>query len=675
MSGETLASVTGVSTELFGRDEAGKPLLPLSAEPLYTFGKLVRGLEFTLLDLFGKGQLSGTTHTCIGQELCQMAVVRAMPHPDDAVLSNHRNHGHFLTYSGNFRGLLAEIMGREGGVCGGIGGSQHLAYRHFHSNGVQAGMTGIGVGEALARKRRGSSGIVAVIIGDGTTGEGMLYESLNLASIWKVPVLFVVENNGIAQTTPTSETIGGGLEARGSAFGLRTWRFNDASETFFEDTEEVVNQVRMTGTPGFLIIDTERLGPHSKGDDLRSAEMMTAIRDRDPLLRLGDRIPAERRREIDSAVAEFLLEETKWAEAQPDALQLLTQSTIPLFPNVAEPVTPPAAPHGNVRAALNAALDSLLTELPECLILGEDLHDPYGGAFKVTAGLSTKYPGRVISTPISEAGITGAAIGLALAGFRPIVEIMFADFITLAMDQIYNHAVKFPGMFPDAAVPLLLRTPSGGRRGYGPTHSQSPENLACAVPGLTVLFPSQRHDVGQILRRAVIHWPSPKICFEHKLLYGLKCEPLHYVELPADANDAGASLFPVLVSGATDPDVTLVAYGYSVVLAEELSARLAEEELEVEIIAPCLLSPLPKHTLLSRLLQRKRILVIEETVSDCGFGAEIGALLASASYRGTFQRVGTPRIPIPAARSLEAQVVPGVESMMTAILDLLFPPA
>ena len=130
------------------------------------------------------------------------------------------------------------------------------------------------------------------------------------------------------------------------------------------------------------------------------------------------------------------------------------------------------------------------------IVLGEDLHDPYGGAFKVTAGLSTEFPGRVISTPISEAGVVGASIGLALAGYRPIAEIMFADFVTLAMDQLYNHAVKFPGMFEDMRVPIVVRTPSGGRRGYGPTHSQSPENLMTAVPGLTVVFPSHRHDSG-----------------------------------------------------------------------------------------------------------------------------------------------------------------------------------
>jgi len=593
-----------------------------------------------------------------------MGVVRALTHPEDAVLSNHRNHGHFLTYSGDVRGLIAEIMGREGGVCGGMGGSQHLAYGHFHSNGVQAGMTGIGVGQALARKLRGSSGIVAVIVGDGTTGQGLLYESMNLASIWNVPVLFVLENNGIAQTTPTAHTVGGSIEARGAAFGLRTWRLDDASPSFFSDTEAIVSETRRAGAPGLLVIDTCRLGPHSKGDDLRPNDEMERIRDRDPLMRLGDTIRESRRLEIDSVNSEFLAGVLEWAK-------LPAPLWVAAAPSRATGRR--TAPADNVRMALGGALDSLLAANRECLLLGEDLHDPYGGAFKVTAGLSSKYPEQVISTPISEAGITGAAIGLALAGFRPIVEIMFADFLTLAMDQLYNHAAKFPGMFPEAHVPLLIRTPSGGRRGYGPTHSQSPEHLACAIPGMTVLFPSHRHDPGAILESGVRDWPYPKIYFEHKLLYGLPCHPADYRELTPDPADPGADLFSTLVSGASDPDVTLVAYGYSVVMAEELVARLAEEELIVEIVAPSLLSPFPKQTILRHLLKRERILVIEETYAEYGIGAEIGALLAGAGYRGRFHRIGAPRVPIPAARSLEAQVLPGVDALMNAVLDVLLP--
>ena len=165
-------AVIGGNCGLFERSTGGKPAIGRDAESVYAFGVLLRKTEELLLRLFSQGLLSGTTHTCIGQEICAMSVVRTLNHPADIVLSNHRNHGHFLTYSGDFPGLVAEIMGREAGVCGGIGGSQHLAFRGFHSNGVQGGMTALGVGHALALKRGGENGIVTAIIGDGTTRPG-----------------------------------------------------------------------------------------------------------------------------------------------------------------------------------------------------------------------------------------------------------------------------------------------------------------------------------------------------------------------------------------------------------------------------------------------------------------------------------------------------------------------
>jgi 2-oxoisovalerate dehydrogenase E1 component len=658
---------------LFERKTGGKPTIGCDMQSIYSFALLIRRTEELLLRLFSQGLLSGTTHTCIGQELCAMSVVRALNNPADVVLSNHRNHGHFLTYSGDFLGLVAEIMGRTAGVCGGIGGSQHLAFRGFHSNGVQGGMTAIGAGHALALKRREENGIVVAIIGDGTTGQGLLYESLNLASIWAVPMLFVLENNNIAQTTPTADTIGGSLEARGSAFGLRTWRLNDSDPDFLKSSESVVEELRASRQPGFLVIDTCRLSPHSKGDDLREPKVMEALRARDPLARLGRDLGPDLKGEIDKAADEFLNEVYRQAMASPEAefnepkRHIFVADRIP--PDAANAITDNRGT--NVRASLNHALDELLACHPEVILLGEDLHDPYGGAFKVTAGLSTRYPGRVISTPISEAGVVGAAIGLALHGYRPVVEIMFADFLSLAMDQLYNHAVKFPGMFPDSRVPLVVRTPSGGRRGYGPTHSQSPENLMTGVPGLTIVFPSHRHDPGLLLRRAVLGWNSPTVFFEHKLLYGRTVDNAGYRELEPDPSDPGAAWFPALSRGSGEPDVSLVAYGDSVQLAESVATQLEEEEISFEIVAPSLLAPLPRATLVKHLLRSPRIVVIEEAPAEFGFAAELGTALLEAGFQGRYRRVGSPPVPIPAARSLETTVLPSEQVVLDCVIDAI----
>jgi 2-oxoisovalerate dehydrogenase E1 component len=652
-------------------DPLGKPVIGLDDASLYRYAHLIRCTEQLILDLFTRGQLSGTTHTCLGQELCQMSVVRALHHADDVVLSNHRNHGHFLTYSGHFVGLVAEIMGRSAGVCGGYGGSQHIAYRHFHSNGVQAGMTALGTGLALARHQAGSSGIVAVIVGDGTLGEGLLYESLNLASIWKLPVLFVVENNGIAQTTATAATIGGTIEGRAAAFGLRSWRLDDAAPGFVRAVDEVVRTLRADRLPSLLIIDTCRLGPHSKGDDLRAPEERQRIERRDPLQSLGQRLDATERGAIETQNQAFVREVEATALASPAARfeRVPRHALRPARAGRSQLVQDARAP--NVRAAINRALADLLQACPDIVVLGEDLHEPYGGAFKVTAGLSERFAGRVISTPISEAGIVGAGIGLALAGGRPVVEIMFADFVTLALDQLYNHAVKFPGMFPDCAVPLVVRTPCGGRRGYGPTHSQSVENLLVAVPGLTVVYGSHRHNVGQLLVDASTRWPNPTVFLEHKLLYGSAQEPGGFETLPAADDDPGSALFPTLRAGSRNPDVTLVGFGGMLPMVEQAAERLArDEELEVEIIAPALLAPLPRHTLVAALRDRPRVVLVEESHHHHGVSAELLASLAEAGWRGRAGRVGMDPVPIAAARSLEAAQLPDEQDIVDATLDL-----
>lgn len=656
---------------IFAVDAFGKPSIGTTPSELFAYGHLIRQTEKLILDLFGRGLVSGTTHTCLGQELCQMSVVRALGHPDDYVLSNHRNHGHFLTYSGNFVGLVAEIMGRKDGVCGGYGGSQHLAFRHFHSNGVQAGMTGIGVGLATALKVKESQGIVAVIIGDGTLGEGLLYESMNLASIWNAPVLFVVEHNGIAQTTYTRDTIGGDIELRGKAFGLLTWQLSDRDDDFSIQVENVVSELRQARRPGMLVIDTGRLGPHSKGDDLRDPAELENLTAKDPLLAFETNLPAAQVEAIKAACKAFLGEVERVAmQSAPARFDPVPEHVFKPALDIEFPAAESAVP--NIRAALNDALYKLLEHDPDVMLLGEDLHDPYGGAFKVTAGLSEKFKGRVISTPISEAGITGAGIGLAMAGKKPIVEIMFADFLTLCMDQIYNHAVKFPGMFAELTVPIVIRAPCGGRRGYGPTHSQSLENIFVSVPGLTVVFGSHRHSLGQLLIDATTRWPNPTLFLEHKLLYGEKPDPAGYQAISAEPDDIGADLFPTLRSGSDDPDITLLSYGGMLPIAEK-AARILEqsEELSVEIIAPALLAPLPRCSLMNALLHRPRILVVEEAHHHFGFSAEVLAMLAENGYQGKVARLGTAQVPIASARSMESMQLPDEEAIVAAVMDIL----
>jgi 2-oxoisovalerate dehydrogenase E1 component len=424
------------------------------------------------------------------------------------------------------------------------------------------------------------------------------------------------------------------------------------------------------GEPTLLIIDTERLGPHSKGDDLRDADEMRRIRRRDPLAALGRTLNDQERNAIETEVAAVIANAHTRALASPPAEQLTTERTI-LRPAKWKTPSLHTPVEGNVRRQLNSALRELLQNDSRVILLGEDLHDPYGGAFKVTAGLSTEFPGRLISTPISEAAIAGTGIGLAMSGFRPVLEVMFADFLTLCMDQLFNHAVKFPGMFPNTEVPLVIRTPSGGGRGYGPTHSQCPENLLAAIPGLTVICPTHRHPVGRMLESAVLRWPNPSIFFEHKLLYGETASAGSFIALKADDNDPGTELFPTMVLPCETPDLTIVTYGGMLPLIERVKHDLLDEEILIEIVAPALLNPLPRHQLGSLLRPRPAVLVVEEAYAEAGFGSAVGSLLLEQGFRGRFAHVHPPPVPIPAARSLETRILPGYSHVLQRALELL----
>ena len=252
----------------------------------------IRGFETRLLELFAQAKLFGTTHTGLGQEAVAVAVMENLA-PEDIIFSSHRCHGHYLARFDDPAGLLGELMGRVNGVCGGRGGSQNLCREGFYSSGVQGGYLPIAAGMAYAEKAKGSGAIVVAFLGDGTLGEGVVYEALNLASLKSVPLLLVLEANGYAQSTPTALGVAGSMVGRAVAFGI------DAGEVESNDVEVLEARfraaaaaVRESGRPRMEIVHTYRLGPHSKGDDDRPPGEIDAWRDRDPLAILKTRLLA-----------------------------------------------------------------------------------------------------------------------------------------------------------------------------------------------------------------------------------------------------------------------------------------------------------------------------------------------------------------------------------------------
>ena len=639
---------------------------------LYAKALLIRSVEERLLALFAEGKLFGTVHTCIGQEWTGVAVAAAL-REGDLLFSNHRGHGHYLAWTDDVEGLIAEIMGKQTGMCGGRGGSQHMCAKGFFSNGIQGGIVPVAAGLALAQKLQGLPNITIVFIGDGTLGEGVLYETLNIAAKWELPLLIVLENNLYAQSTAQHQTLAGDICARAAACGITTvhsdtWNPDDLLLT----TAESVDEVRSGRRPLFLRIDTYRLMPHSKGDDDRDPQEVQRYREKDPLVRflqVSDpedvaQLNARHQARIDAAVASADAASYTAASRSADDVPALT----PLEWQPTRIATPERLVH-----LLHAALQRNMQQHDRIVLLGEDIEGPYGGAFKVTKTLSMTFPGRVRNTPISEAALVGLGNGLALHGWLPVCEIMFGDFLALAFDQWLNHAAKFHYMYNEQVrVPLIVRTPMGGKRGYGPTHSQSLEKHFLGVPGTRVLALHARYDPGLVYDTLFATIDRPTLVIENKLLYGARVSD----QVPAGfVLEHTAELFPTTrLRPVGPPDVTILCYGGLVHEVECAVERLFDEhEVICEVLCPLQLYPLNPWPIVASVQQSGRLLVVEEGVSFAAFGAEAVAQLVENAPGVVRQvrRLAAPLHPIPSCGPLERALLPGEQQVVEAVMQLV----
>jgi acetoin:2,6-dichlorophenolindophenol oxidoreductase subunit beta len=330
----------------------------------------------------------------------------------------------------------------------------------------------------------------------------------------------------------------------------------------------------------------------------------------------------------------------------------------------------------NVLNSLNAALHKMLSEDPRVVVVGEDLLDPYGGAFKVTKGLSTKFPGRVLTTPLSEAGFTALAAGMAMRGLRPVVEIMFGDFLMLAADQIINHIGKYRWMYNDKVrVPLVIRTPMGGRRGYGPTHSQTLEKHFIGAPGWHVVAPSPFHEPGTLLYRAVLEDDDPVLFIENKTMYA---RPVREAPSEGRLGDFHARVtsgrYPTVTmsfDSFTRADVTLVAYGGMAELAEAAAEQLLmREEILCEVVVPSSVSPVDLEPILESLRRTGKLVVCEEGTQTAGWGAELIAAVSAQAFEllhAAPLRVAAKDLPIANTSTLETATLPQLEDIDHAV--------
>lgn len=622
---------------------------------------LIREVEQTFLRLFAEGRMNGTVHTCVGQEFSAVAVAGQL-RAEDWITSNHRCHGHFIAKTGNWKGLVDELMGLKSGVCMGVGSSQHLFARGFLSNGPQAALVPVGTGIALHQRHRGSQAICASFIGEGTLGEGVLYEALNLAALWHVPQLFICENNLYSQSTPQANGVAGSLRGRAEAFGIRyfeadTWNV----AALMAVAQQAIDYVRNEARPAFLTIRTYRLNAHSKGDDDRDRAEIAAFGERDPLNRLLAGNASWRA--VQAELSAELTAHTKAAASEVLSEAEYVHDQLPRNPGTqrAEVRNEKIRMH----AALNRAYRSALAR--GAYLIGEDITDPYGGAFKVTKGLSSEFPLRVLGTPISEAGITGVGIGLALMGSPAYVEIMFGDFVTNVFDQLISNASKFFHMYAfQASAPVRIRTPMGGKRGYGPTHSQSLEKHLVGIDNLAVFALSSLADPADAIA-AIDRLPMPAVVVESKIDYG---RFLWQGNPDYRAIQEGGALGTLVLSPLRRaPTVTVVCYGETArEIADQLEEIFVETDCVIELVVPISLHPLNLPPILDSGLRTQRVVVVEDGSVAFGFGAEVLAQLAEVQPGLSCSRIGAEPVPVPSVASLEKALLPSARKLITVLL-------
>jgi 2-oxoisovalerate dehydrogenase E1 component len=632
---------------------------------------LIRAVEERLLTLFSEGKLFGTVHTCIGQEWTGVAVAEALVE-GDLIFSNHRCHGHYLARTGDVDGLIAEIMGKQTGICGGRGGSQHLCAHGFFSNGVQGGIAPVSAGLAMAQKINATGNVAVCFIGDGTLGEGALYESLNVASKWSLPLLIVLENNGYSQSTAQGQTLAGSIRDRAGAFAIETAHANtwDPGE-LIGVMDEAVRRVRAECRPAFVQVDTYRLMAHSKGDDDRDAAEVEGYWAKDPLVvfaqenvDLAATFAKDHDLRIDAAVTA--------ADDAPYTDVATTGDEVQAF-QMPRWIATEFEATGRVVNRIHAALERNMEKDDRIVLLGEDIEGPYGGAFKATKDLNARFPGRVWNTPISEGAITGIGNGMAMAGLRPVCELMFGDFMTLAADQLINHASKFRYMYNEqVSVPMVVRTPMGGKRGYGATHSQSLEKHFLGLPGTQMIALHHRCDPADLYDAIFAELDRPTIVIENKLLYGARVSSaapegfaLEHTEEP----------FPTTrLRPEGDADVTVLCYGGMLPDAEEAAIALFEEhEIVCEILCPTQLYPFNPWPIAQSLHRTGCLVTVEEGLSFAAFGAEAIAQLheCAPGYIQHVRRVAPPRHPIPSCGPLEKEVLPGASHIIAAVREMV----
>jgi 2-oxoisovalerate dehydrogenase E1 component len=631
----------------------------------------------------GAGEFAFTYWPATGQEAIA-AALGAVLESDDQLITTYRGLHDQIAKGVPLGPLVAEILTRRTGVNKGKGGAMHIAHPPSGlvlSTGIVGSGIPIGVGVALASVLQGTGRVTVASFGDGATGTGSFHEAVNLASLWRLPIVFLCQNNGYAEMTPTSEgqpVPSAALRAQGYGIFGGQVDGNDP-DAVHRALHAAVSRARSGAGPTLLECVTYRLSGHYFGDPMRyvPAEELEAAKAAEPVAAYRSRLieegvldeagaaDAERRatEEVEAAfVAALAAEAPDPHEATIDIYRVRERGDSD-GPGTAQ--TPPAGAATtdlSMRDALNRALAEALAADPSVFLIGEDLADPGGGISQITKGLSTTFGAdRVRDTPISEAAIVGAAVGAAAAGLRPVAEVMIMDFISIALDQLVNHAAKARFMSGGLLqIPMTLRTAVFGGIGSGATHSQTLETWLAHIPGLKVAVPSTPADAKGLLTSCIFD-DDPCVLVENVALYGT-----------VGPVPDGEFRIPLGVADVKRPgtDVTVVTYGRSVRDALAAAETLSSEGIDVEVVDLRSLVPLDSTTVLASVAKTHRAVVAHHATRFAGFGAEVAGLINDELFgelEAPVRRVGAEFAPIGSAAVLEAAVMPSAAGLVDAI--------
>lgn len=636
---------------------------------------VIRRFEERVAELYRDGLVPGFVHLSIGQEAAAVGACWPLG-PADVITSTHRGHGHCLAKGLDPQAMFAELMGRDAGTNRGRGGSMHIAdpgLGIFGANGIVAAGVPIAAGAAAAAQLRGDGTVAVAFFGDGAVATGAFHEALNLAAVWDLPVVFFCENNGYAEFSPTATQHAATLEQRATGAGVEFVGVdgNDvvATATAMAD---VVARVRAGSGPVVVEATTYRRHGHYEGDPVRyrSEDELHRWEALDPLTLHARRLREAGVSEDDIAAVEAeVAAAIDGAASAARALPPPSPSTLHDFVLRPRPVRvePPPPPEGSpvfrTMDAVRLALEAELEADERVFVAGIDVGEG-GNVFGLTRGLRERFGDRVRDTPISETAIVGLGVGAAMAGMRPVVEVMYVDFLGVCFDQLLNQAAKLPFMTGGAAeMALTVRTQFGAGRSSGSQHSQSLEVLLAHVPGLTVVMPSTPADTYGLLRAAVQD-PNPVVFIENRLLYGMKGP-----RPPVD------HVVPIGVSTVVRPgsDVTVVSVSRMVHEALAAAEELAAEGIDVEVIDLRTVVPLDLGPVLDSVRRTGRLVVAHEAVVPFGIGAEIAAVVGREAFwdlDAPIERIGAAATPPPYAPQLEQAWLPDRGDIAAAVRRL-----